>query len=241
MNPSKQILPAHVRAMEREREVERLRVVSLCANLAAQMTEAGWTDIKAQPKATFIAISGNDPAGANHSAAMEDGQSLADFLISIGIKPARKPSPEAERIEAPSLSAGPDRVEQNDYPDGFKDDDDLSELKSLQASLDERSEELAVAKERIAELTERLEAAEGPGLLPDLATKMSDYVPNEIRDLMEPGETFAQARKRLSELLNVEKAELRLKRAAGSATEAELKREADVDRLQGLFSKLGEI
>ena len=58
---------------------------------------------------------------------------------------------------------------------------------------------------------------------------------------MEPGETFTAARKRLSELLNVEKAELRLKRAAGSATDEDLKREADVDRLQGLFSKLGEI
>ena len=66
-------------------------------------------------------------------------------------------------------------------------------------------------------------------------------IPSEIAELMEPGETLTQARKRLSELLNVEKAELRLKRAAGSATDAELKREADVDRLQGLFSKLGEI
>ena len=58
---------------------------------------------------------------------------------------------------------------------------------------------------------------------------------------MEPDETFTQARKRLSELLNVEKAELRLKRNAGSASDDDLKREADVDRLQGLFSKLGEI
>ena len=93
-------------------------------------------------------------------------------------------------------------------------------------------------------LRKELEARDAPvGLPPNPAeTKLSDYyIPAEIRDLMEEGETFPQARKRLSELLNVEKAELRLKRAAGSATEAELKREADVDRLQGLFSKLGEI
>lgn len=161
-----------------------------------------------------------------------------------GDNPLTVDTPEAERPSPQSLSASGDRIEQTNQDDW----PDLSINQELEAERDEAREVLAVEKEkvaardaRIAELMERLEAAEGPGLLPDLATKMSDYVPNEIRDLMEPGETFAQARKRLSELLNVEKAELRLKRAAGSATEAELKREADVDRLQGLFSKLGEI
>lgn len=108
--------------------------------------------------------------------------------------------------------------------------------------------DLAAENEALREENDRLrkelETRDAPvGLPPNPSeTKLADYyIPAEIRDLMEEGETFPQARKRLSELLNVEKAELRLKRAAGSATEAELKREADVDRLQGLFSKLGEI
>ena len=66
-------------------------------------------------------------------------------------------------------------------------------------------------------------------------------IPDEISALMEPDETLTQARKRLTELLNVEKAELRLKRNAHSATPEDLKREGDVDRLQSLFSRLGEI
>lgn len=102
-----------------------------------------------------------------------------------------------------------------------------------------QTEELERLRAENEELKEKLAATQLP---PNPAeTKLSDYIPAEISALMEPGETFTMARKRLSELLNVEKAELRLKRAAGSASDDDLKREADVDRLQGLFSKLGEI
>jgi len=82
-------------------------------------------------------------------------------------------------------------------------------------------------------------------LPPDPETaRLSEYgavgprVPAEIAELMEPGETFSQARKRLTELLNVELAELKnLRGVAGQ----DLKREAQIEFLLGLFARVGEI
>jgi hypothetical protein len=84
-----------------------------------------------------------------------------------------------------------------------------------------------------------------PTLLPPdpSEAKLSDYgvvgsqVPSQIKDLMEEGETVAQAKQRLTQLLWVEQAEL--KQAQGMKGE-NLKREAEIDFLLGLLARLGD-
>ena len=209
------------------------------AELSAKFAESRWSQSTQnfQPLAfvthhgTFWVAAGFPPGRGCHSKACETDQEIIDWLNSFVVEPEAEPEPEP--IPEPVTIDTPDAaVLVNTASEGPKE----------YPEVDAMADELEAARKRIAELEEKLAQAELPQPLPpDPTTKLSDYVPKEISDLMEPGETFTQARKRLSELLNVEKAELRLKRAAGSATEAELKREADVDRLQGLFSKLGEI
>lgn len=70
------------------------------------------------------------------------------------------------------------------------------------------------------------------------AEEAKQPIPEEIAELMEEGETLPQARRRLTELLFVEQAEL--KNLRGMAGE-DLPREAQIEKLLGLFARLGEI
>ena len=64
-------------------------------------------------------------------------------------------------------------------------------------------------------------------------------LPDEIANLLEPGETLTKdVRRKLTERLNVELAEL--KNLRGLAGE-DRKREAEIEKLLGLFARLGEI
>ena len=64
-------------------------------------------------------------------------------------------------------------------------------------------------------------------------------LPSEIAAMMDPGDTFSpEVRRKLTERLNVELAEL--KNLRGLAGE-DLKREAKIENLLGLFARLGEI
>ena len=64
-------------------------------------------------------------------------------------------------------------------------------------------------------------------------------IPDEIAAMMDEGETFTpDVRRKLTERLNVELAEL--KNLRGLAGE-DLKREAEIEKLLGLFARLGEI
>jgi len=216
------------------------------AELSVLFAQAGWEPSSQNfvPRpfvmwcGSFWSAAGSPPGDTCHSTCVQTEAELIAWLESFKAKPEPvdatltamadlqfdvAPFTEPERPSLSSPPTGQDRVEGL----GFDDEGETP---------DPRDEELERLRARVAELE-----AEAPPLLPNPDARMGDYVPAEIRDLMEDGETFAAARKRLSELLNVEKAELRLKRVAGSATKEELKREADVDRLQGLFSKLGEI
>jgi len=137
--------------------------------------------------------------------------------------PERPPYPLPPSLHDDIVSAGDAQTKPLGYPD----------------EADALTKELELLRVENAELRDQLSRADFPqSLPPDPSTKMSDYVPAEIRSLMEEGETFTQARKRLSELLNVELAEL--KNLRGMAGE-DLVREADVERLLGLFARLGEI
>lgn len=131
----------------------------------------------------------------------------------------------------------------------FNPTDDISEKQALEAALAQKAEELAIANARIAELEARVEAPAAADW-PDLNDKLSDWdevghgaiasnIPAGIAELMEPGETLTHdVRRKLTERLNVELAEL--KNLRGLAGE-DLKREAEIEKLLGLFARLGEI
>lgn len=133
------------------------------------------------------------------------------------------------------------------------------ELERLRAERDAEKAAREAAEKRLAEL----EARDAPvGLPPNPAeTKLSDYGPvgdeaaereitsdhliDTIRtDAIAAQEVIAKlsqdGRRRITELLNVEKVELRNKRNAGQASDADLERLADVDRLLNLFARVGE-
>lgn len=95
----------------------------------------------------------------------------------------------------------------------------------------------ALLREQVAELQRQLTErdAEPPPLSPDPVKHM---IPDEIRKLMEDGESLSNAKRRLTELLWVEQAELRNLRGTDRG---DLKREAEIERLLGLFARLGEI
>lgn len=178
--------------------------------------------IQRSPLASDYDFLCQDDGGGEYLAEWASAKPFPDLCGGASAYPLTVDTPKAAEL----VNAAPEGP--REYPESI----DLEALATENERLKAENEEL---KAKLAE-------AEIPqSLPPDPATKLSDYIPAEISALMEPGETFTAARKRLSELLNVEKAELRLKRAAGSATDEDLKREADVDRLQGLFSKLGEI
>ena len=92
-------------------------------------------------------------------------------------------------------------------------------------------------REQVADLQRQLAErdAEPLPLSPDPVKHM---IPDEIRNLMQEGESLSSAKRRLTELLWVEQAELRNLRATDREN---LKREAEIERLLGLFARLGEI
>jgi len=99
-------------AAQRKREEEARK--ALCDDFTAQLEAEGWTNVKSVTKATFYAISGDDPQGVNHSCADEDGQAAVDHLLGVGVAPKpRKPPVEpalsselsALRLDGESLAA----------------------------------------------------------------------------------------------------------------------------------------
>ena len=179
--------------------------------------------------------------------------------------PIPEPPPAAERIEDVSLSTDQDRAEQNDYPDGFSDDDDITERQELQAALDERSEELAVANETIAELNKRLAQLDPPPtpLPPDpQEAKLSDYgAVGAVEPILTPKEAEVEAdrlfsnfkdgfdvgdeisglsevrREDLTAALNRRKSKMRRERLDGALPDQ--KEEAAIDTLVNLLARRG--
>ena len=112
--------------------------------------------------------------------------------------------------------------------------EDRSDLFSNTEPVDPEKEAL---RDLVADLQRQLAErdAEPPPLSPDPVKHM---IPDEIRKLMEDGESLSNAKRRLTELLWVEQAELRNLRGTDRG---DLKREAEIERLLGLFARLGEI
>lgn len=154
-------------------------------------------------------------------------------------------------IDAQALDVATNQALAADDDHLFSDTDDISEKQALEAALAQRDEELAFANERIAELEARGPETASP--VDPLGEELErtrranrqmvngeerSSIPAEIAELMEEGETLPQARRRLTELLFVEQAEL--KNLRGMAGE-DLPREAQIEKLLGLFARLGEI
>ena len=124
----------------------------------------------------------------------------------------------------------------------FSDTDDITEKQALEADLAQTREQLAIALEENAALkarepevriVERVVEVSSPEAAP------LKIIPDEIAAMMDPGDTFSpEVRRKLTERLNVELAEL--KNLRGLAGE-DLKREAEIEKLLGLFARLGEI
>ena len=95
--------------------------------------------------------------------------------------------------------------------------------------------EVPVAVEALGDDLEKARAANRQLLTGDERATL----PSEIAAMMDPGDTFSpEVRRKLTERLNVELAEL--KNLRGLAGE-DLKREAKIENLLGLFARLGEI
>lgn len=95
--------------------------------------------------------------------------------------------------------------------------------------------EVPVAVEALGDDLEKARAANRQLLTGD----EKSTIPSEIAAMMDPGDTFSpEVRRKLTERLNVELAEL--KNLRGLAGE-DLKREAEIEKLLGLFARLGEI
>ena len=113
----------------------------------------------------------------------------------------------------------------------------VSALEAKEAiALDTATDELLASDQAKDEADELFsDPAEPPPLSPDPVKHM---IPEEIRNLMQEGESLSSAKRRLTELLWVEQAELRNLRGTDREN---LKREAEIERLLGLFARLGEI
>jgi len=148
------------------------------------------------------------------------------------------------RFFAPTFDAALDQALASDNANGdvFSGEEDISARQVAEAERDEARESLKVANERIAELesrepevriVERVVEVSSPEAAP------LKIIPDEIAAMMDPGDTFSpEVRRKLTERLNVELAEL--KNLRGLAGE-DLKREAEIEKLLGLFARLGEI
>ena len=147
----------------------------------------------------------------------------ADDVLSM-LNAASVPAGAAPVDAKPDYFAGASLVFRKQTPSGPGWDE--PRIKAIEARLD-------VLEAQSRQLAER--DAEPPPLSPDPVKHM---IPEEIRKLMEDGESLSNAKRRLTELLWVEQAELRNLRGTDRG---DLKREAEIERLLGLFARLGEI
>jgi len=145
-------------------------------------------------------------------------------------------------IDAQALDVATNQALAADDDHLFSDTDDISEKQALEADIAQTREQLAIALEENAALkarepevriVERVVEVSSPEAAP------LKIIPDEIAAMMDPGDTFSpEVRRKLTERLNVELAEL--KNLRGLAGE-DLKREAKIENLLGLFARLGEI
>lgn len=216
----KPVLTAAAREAARARTIEEAYFRDAIAHATAVLIEAGWSNVTVQRKANFIAISGDDPAGVNHSGAMTDGQALADFLISIGIKP-----PFRRTTAQAVLNVRHTRAAVATAPG--EDTDLVKSLRARISELESRPPEIREVEkivERVVEVPAAVEA-ETPG----------DGIPDEFRGLMVPDESpekFTERMKRRWQALQhlrIDGSKPTNSRALPDMTEEEIAELADLE------------
>lgn len=184
------------------------------------------------------------------AAARANGEALVDDLLGLGIKQERKRTDEL----LPDTGTGSsDGLADNRGGGAASGGNTGGGGSALDAALAKANEALAIANQRIAELEaqkpdtppptdplgEELEKARRANKEWLGGDEAKQPIPEEIAALLDEGETFTHdVRRKLTERLNVELAEL--KNLRGLAGE-DLKREAEIEKLLGLFARLGEI
>ncbi len=189
------------------------------------------------------------PASAARNSETSDELALlmADWM-SAKSPPEFDPPAEAAPEVAPELATELDAAPASDNANGdvFSGEEDISDLQTVAAERDEAREALAIALEEITALKAREPEVRTVEKIVERVVEVSSpeaaplrIIPEEIAAMMEPDETFSpEVRRKLTERLNVELAEL--KNLRGLAGE-DLKREAEIEKLLGLFARLGEI
>lgn len=189
--------------------------MSLYDDVRAILAAPEWEPVTVTNHGAFVTIAGRFN-GVAHAGSRADWASLARDLDRIARERHEAAKKAALEEAAPAAEPAP-------------------------AEPDPRDAELAALRARIAELEsasyidrdERPDAVEAePEIEP--TRKM---IPEQIGALMQEGETFEEARDRLTPELNRELA--KLKNARGLAGE-DLEREAEIETLLGMLSRLGE-
>lgn len=192
------------------------------AILSTKFAEAGWTPSEQNFRerqfviwnGSFYSVAGKPPYGSPCSKSCQTAEEVLAFLEAktAGATSSKAIDTPIIAIAIPAQSVATDRPKAD-------------------------SDEIARLREQVADLQRQLadREAEPPPLSPDPVKHM---IPEEIRSLMQEGESLSSAKRRLTELLWVEQAELRNLRATDREN---LKREAEIERLLGLFARLGEI
>ena len=213
------------------------------AELRARLEEAGWSSVIVKAIGGFTAAGGIDPQGNTRSGCRADGEALIDDLLALGIPNERKrnngsgPNGEDDGLRVDSGDPGSGDTGSDDHL-GYDLDAELNEaIEDHPELFSQPDPEKEALREQVADLQRQIAErdAEPPPLSPDPVKHM---IPEEIRKLMEDGESLSNAKRRLTELLWVEQAELRNLRGTDRG---DLKREAEIERLLGLFARLGEI
>lgn len=218
----------------------------------------------------LFAITAVDLAGVVRSGAREDPVSLALDLLAMGEQPAPEvpapapvetpaPEPVAAQEPVPEPTPEPEPAPAPPPPPNLIIDNEMltQRVADLQAGLEDQRAEI----ERLRKENEDLRAAMPPpefaedaqDLPENLDEKLVDFGPVEdepttdqlIKEMQEATDPTHDAvaqmtrakRKKFTELLNVELAELQ--QARGTAGE-NLKREANIEGLLGLFARVGE-
>jgi len=228
--------------------------------LSQMFAEAGWMpsteNFADRPfvkwHGSFFSVAGFPPGQSSHSTVRRTDEEVIAFLNSFTAK-VEEPEPVAEVVAEPDPAPVAEPV-----------DAELTAVAPLSHpdEADERDDLINKLREENDRLRKELEARDAPvGLPPNPAeTKLSDYgevgeeadlEPDHLLDFMradksedmaDTGDIIAKLssakRKRFTELLNVELAELQQMRGAAGEN---LTRETEIEKLLGLFARVGEM
>lgn len=206
-----------------------------CTQLSTLFAAAGWTqadhNFELRPFVvwhdSFFSVSGTPPEGEPISTACRTPEEVRAFLTAY--KSKEVPPKPADIIEA-ARNARPDLFSNTDSPQTVS--DPMGEALERQREANARW----VQGDGPEEAPQWVPEPEAPAAL-EVEAETASAIPKDIAVLMQPGETLIEARRRLTEILNIELAELVLARGTNKEN---LEREAEIQRLRNLLARIGE-